>query len=139
MGDLSASFSLSEFLQSQKAAENNIEINPSEQDVVNLQALCVAALQPLRSGAGGLEGVGRLRVTSGLRNTELNRLVGGSKTSQHTLCALRGGAHSAAADVSPVNTDAGVGWQRLLALLHAGAMEVDQAIYYPQESRYHIS
>lgn len=139
MTQLSTNFWLNEFTRSAKAEEHNIEIVPAELDVDNLRGLCLASLQPFRSGGLGLPGVGQLRVTSGLRNTELNKLIRGSRTSQHLLASLRKDAPSAAADVSPANTDHAVGWVRLLALLGAGAMIVDQAIWYPEERRYHIS
>lgn len=87
---LSAHFTLSEFLRSTRAEQ--LHINNSHYDAVqlaNMKALCVYVLEPLRA---------RLRqkfhpeavivITSGFRCPALNAAVGGTKISQH----LRGQA-----------------------------------------------
>ncbi len=74
----SKNFELSEFLISQTAARKGIDMTPSPEVVENLRALTINFLQPLRTLVGG-----PIRITSGYRPLELNREIGGSKTSQH--------------------------------------------------------
>lgn len=76
--NLSAHFSLSEFLYSETAARMGREIEPTAADIQNLTRLCVTVLEPLR------EVLGRpLIITSGLRPLWLNLAIGGSRTSAH--------------------------------------------------------
>tara|TARA_E500000331_G_C17015021_1_gene608122 strand:+ start:238 stop:687 length:450 start_codon:yes stop_codon:yes gene_type:complete len=75
---LSKNFILKEFLVSNVAKRKGIELNPDEKHINNLQSLVINVLQPLRDGLS--EGI---RINSGYRSEELNRAIGGSKTSQH--------------------------------------------------------
>lgn len=71
-------FSLSEFLRSETAARNDIDLNnPPERVVANLTALAVDVLEPIRAKAGPII------ITSGWRPLALNKLVGGSYNSDH--------------------------------------------------------
>lgn len=74
---LSQNFSLNEFLRSQYAARHGIDMTPSDEVKQNLQTLCLTQLQPIRNQ------VGPITVTSGYRPEELNKWIGGSKTSAH--------------------------------------------------------
>lgn len=74
---LSKNFSLDEFLFSQTAARNEIDMKPSKEVIRNLEKLAKTILQPLRTALGPVV------ITSGYRPKELNDLVGGSKYSAH--------------------------------------------------------
>lgn len=76
---LSPHFSLREFTRSALATRHSIDNSPPPHVVENMQRLCVAILEPLRASAGPIT------VSSGYRSPSLNRLAGGSHTSQHTL------------------------------------------------------
>ncbi len=77
MNPLSQNFHLSEFLRSQTAARHDIDMTPTPEVVDNLRRLCTDVLQPLR------DALGPVHITSGYRPPKLNRLIGGSTTSQH--------------------------------------------------------
>lgn len=73
---LTRSFSLAELTVTNQRVPNT----PSNKEIENLRALAVHILQPLR------DFIGRpIIVNSGFRSLQVNRLVGGSATSQHVL------------------------------------------------------
>lgn len=74
---LSEHFSLKELTKSDSAIRLQIDNTPSEQVIANLQALVDNILQPLR------DRFGPITVTSGYRSPDLNKRIGGSKTSHH--------------------------------------------------------
>ena len=76
---------------SHKAVLNKIDNKPCQEHLENLKEL-MEFLDDLRESWGGA-----IRVTSGYRCEELNKLLGGSKTSAH----LRGFA----ADLKPYNNE----------------------------------
>lgn len=75
---LSNNFSLDEFLLSQTAERQGIDMTPSDEVIGNLKTLCETVLQPLRDLVGS-----PLIISSGFRPIELNTRIGGSKTSAH--------------------------------------------------------
>ena len=75
---LSENFSLDEFLRSQVATRNGIDMTPNQMVTDNLQALVTNVMQPIRT-----ELKASVIVTSGFRPTKLNTIIGGSKTSAH--------------------------------------------------------
>jgi Uncharacterized protein conserved in bacteria len=77
---LSKNFYLDEFTRSEAAARHGIVISVDLAGAVffNLRRLCDHVLQPLR------DALGPVTVLSGYRPPEVNRLVGGASTSQHT-------------------------------------------------------
>jgi len=80
---LSPHFRLIEFIKADKYPDNK----PTLQDVVNMAYGCLMLLEPARIA------VGPIIVNSGFRNSRVNRLVGGVRSSQH-LCGQ-------AADIRP--------------------------------------
>ena len=75
---LSPNFDLMEMVVSQEAARRGIPNIPKQSQIDNLQRLCNAILEPLRTKVAR-----PIVVTSGFRSTAVNSLVGGSKTSDH--------------------------------------------------------
>lgn len=73
-------FTLSELTASATAKTKGIDNTPTAQHKANLEALVNNVLDPLRTAYGK-----PIRVTSGYRSYDLNKTVGGSKTSQHAL------------------------------------------------------
>ncbi len=74
---LSKNFALSEITHSNTAKRLGIDNEPTETHLQNMQYLVDNLIQPLR------DAVGPIRVSSGYRNPELNRAIGGSRSSQH--------------------------------------------------------
>lgn len=85
---LSKNFTLEELEFSQTATRHNINNQASLDQILILQQLCEKVLQPIRDYYNL-----PVRITSGFRGVELNRRVGGSKTSEHCISGK-----SAAAD-----------------------------------------
>lgn len=75
---LSPHFSLSEMTRSSNAARAGIENIPDAAATTNLTRLCVDVLEPLRALIGRA-----VVVSSGYRSPAVNKLAGGSATSQH--------------------------------------------------------
>lgn len=71
-------FTISELTKSSTAKRNNIKNVPSKEQETNMIALIENILDPLRTEYGK-----PIIVDSGFRNEQLNKLVNGSKTSQH--------------------------------------------------------
>lgn len=77
---LTPHFMLGEMTASETARRHGIDNSPqSDVQIQNLRNLCVQVLEPLRLHIGG-----PVRISSGYRCPELNRLVGGVADSQHT-------------------------------------------------------
>ncbi len=74
---ISKNFALSEIIHSNTAKRLGIDNEPTETHLQNMQHLVDNLIQPLR------DAVGPIRVSSGYRNPELNRAIGGSRSSQH--------------------------------------------------------
>lgn len=76
---LSPHFTLEEMTRSQTAARRDIANEPDDAAVAALKTLCVEVLEPIRVHFDR-----PVIVTSGYRSPELNRAIGGSRTSQHS-------------------------------------------------------
>lgn len=74
---LSEHFHLSEFTSSQEAVRKGIQNNPSEEEIRNLENLCINVLELVRAEFGPV------RISSGYRCVRLNTAIGGAKSSQH--------------------------------------------------------
>ena len=75
---LSKNFTLEEFLRSQTAERNDIDMTPSQEIIDNLHRLVNGCLQPLRD-----EAEAGIYISSGYRPLALNTRIGGSATSEH--------------------------------------------------------
>lgn len=75
---LTRNIKLSEMVYSKKAIEKDIVNIPDDNSLINLKALAVNVLQPIRDYFGS-----PLVISSGFRSPKLNKLVGGSITSDH--------------------------------------------------------
>lgn len=73
-------FTIRELTKSETAKRKKINNTPTNQQTINLVALVDNILDPLREAYGK-----PIIVTSGFRCRELNKLLGGSKNSQHCL------------------------------------------------------
>ena len=79
--NISKNFTLRELTYSQTAIKNGIPNVPKDPQVLeNLTTLCEKVLEPLREGLGC-----PIKITSGYRSADLNKLVGGAKASQHNV------------------------------------------------------
>jgi len=75
---LSKNFALKEFTESVTAIRNSVDNSPTPEHIRNIQLLVKFVLQPLREALRS-----PIKVTSGYRSESLNKLIGGSKRSQH--------------------------------------------------------
>lgn len=73
-------FTIEEMTKSSTAKANGIDNTPSEEEVLKLQKLIEAVLDPLREWYGK-----PIKVNSGYRCEALNKAIGGAKSSQHML------------------------------------------------------
>ena len=71
-------FTLEELCASSTAKSKGIKNQPGTQELINLTALCVAVLEPLRTWFGR-----EIKIGSGYRCPFLNAAVGGVSNSQH--------------------------------------------------------
>ena len=71
-------FKMSELIHSQTAIAHNVNNMPDINSLDNLLTLIVECLQPIRNKLDK-----PMVITSGYRNDKVNRLVGGSNTSEH--------------------------------------------------------
>ncbi len=78
MRRLSEHFSLEEFTKSQSASRLRIDNTPPEDVIKNLTNLCIHVLEKVRLNYGR-----PVIVNSGYRSPALNKVIGGSRNSQH--------------------------------------------------------
>ena len=76
--ELTKNFTLEEMTRSDYAIRHGIDNSPTREAVMNLKALCVNVLQPLRN-----ELATPIIPSSGYRSLPVNRGVGSADTSQH--------------------------------------------------------
>lgn len=108
---LSKYFTLDEMTASETAARRGIANTPGPDEILALRRLCENILDPLRELAGA-----PIVVSSGFRNPRVNKLVGGSATSQH----LSG----CAADIKCTRLTQ----QELFSLIRKSGLPFDQCI-----------
>lgn len=119
---LSENFSLYEFKVSSSYPEIAEKMEFTELEVVTLQLLCAACLQPIR------DKMGRMKILSGKRSEELNNLIGGSATSDHKTCN--------AADIDPKEFDVEYVYKWIV---EQSNIDYRQVIFYPDQNFIHIS
>lgn len=96
--NLTRNFTFEELCHSDTAVQRGIDNTPGDVKVVeNMTNLCIEVLQPLRDHIGRA-----VKVNSGYRCQELNKVVGGAPNSQH----MKGEA----ADLSISSADEGRQW-----------------------------
>ena len=78
MTPITSHFCLEEFTASATAKAKGIANVPTQQAVVNITALCISVLEPLRKWWGK-----EVKIGSGYRCKVLNQAVGGVYNSQH--------------------------------------------------------
>lgn len=71
--------SLEEVTKSQTAIKNGVSNMPNAEQLERIKLLATKVFDPLREWAGGA-----IKISSGFRSAALNKLVGGSNTSQHS-------------------------------------------------------
>jgi zinc D-Ala-D-Ala carboxypeptidase len=74
---LSKNFVLSEITRSNTAKRLGIDNGPNENHLRSIQRLVTNLIQPMR------DALGPIRISSGYRNPNVNRAIGGSTKSQH--------------------------------------------------------
>ena len=78
MEKISKNITYNEAVHSNTAKRKGIENIPNENQIANMMTIAEMIFQPLRSYVGG-----PIKITSFFRSPELNRAIGGSKSSQH--------------------------------------------------------
>ena len=114
-------FTKKELTYSRTAVENGLLNEPTEKELTALKVLAVQLLEPLRRRLNA-----PIAITSGYRNAEVNRLVGGAVRSQHTA--------GEAADCY-----CAAGSRKLLGIRLASGRAFDQAIVYKKKQILHLS
>lgn len=111
---LSNNFTLEEMCYSSTANARGWQNYPDLKAQENLKKLCTDILQPIRDKYGKA-----IFVNSGYRNPELNRLVGGTQSSQHiTGCA---------ADID--SSDNAKLWDMIVKMIKSNEITVGQLIW----------
>jgi hypothetical protein len=119
-GKISRNFTWEEMTHSETACKHGIGNIPGKEEQQAIEGLVKRVLQPLREAYGG-----PIRISSGYRCRELNRLAGGSPHSQHIT--------GEAADCVAGNA------QHLLGVLLGNDIPFDQAILYKKQNFLHVS
>jgi zinc D-Ala-D-Ala carboxypeptidase len=114
-------FSWEELTSSATASRLGMDNTPSNEQKVNLKALCNMVLDPLRRHLGK-----PVRVTSGFRTEALNKALKGSKTSAHR--------YGLAADIKVTGLDA----HALMEAVMLTDIPFDQAIAYDPSRGGHL-
>ena len=78
MENISKNITYKEAIHSNTAKRLGIDNKPNDEQIANMFTIAEMIFQPLRSYVGG-----PIKITSFFRSTELNRAIGGSKSSQH--------------------------------------------------------
>ena len=99
---LTEHFSLDELIRSTTATTRGICNMPYQAAIDNLQNLCQRVLEPLRQWAGV-----PVKISSGYRCRELNKAVGGVRTSQHTKVRPAGAGSTGSESTVPSTSSSG--------------------------------
>ncbi len=112
---LTDNFSLEEMSFSTMAVRKGIDNVPGKAEALNLEALCFYVLEPIREEMNCA-----IRVYSGYRSVQVNKLVGGALMSQHL--------HGEAADTVAVGMSIEDYYQRIKRMVEQKRLIVDQVI-----------
>lgn len=112
---ISENFNLYEFTDSKTADKKKIDNTPGPSERSNIYTLVNEILQPIRSEFGK-----SIKVNSGFRSKDLNKVVGGSSTSQH----LTGSA----ADITTYDSNDEL-FKLILQMIDDGDIVVGQLIW----------
>lgn len=112
---ISENFNLYEFTDSKTADKKKIDNTPGPSERSNIYTLVNEILQPIRSEFGK-----SIKVNSGFRSKDLNKVVGGSATSQH----LTGSA----ADITTYDSNDDL-FRLILQMIDDGDIVVGQLIW----------
>lgn len=113
---LSKNFTLEELTASLTADNRGIDNTPNYTQFNEIKNLCEQVLQPIRDKYGR-----PIIVTSGYRCSKLNKVVGGSKTSQHLL--------GQAADIKCTRTTKAYLFNLIKQMIANGELKVGQLIW----------
>lgn len=116
---LSKSFTLEEMCYSSTANARGLQNYPDSKAQENLKKLCVDILQPIRDKYGK-----PIYINSGYRNPQLNRVVGGSQSSQHIT--------GSAADIDTNNNREL--WDMIVKMIKSNEITVGQLIWEKGDS-----
>lgn len=121
-------FNVSEFFRSSTAAKNGIKNEPSFDEkatiVRNINLLVDNVLDPVRDMVNA-----PIIITSGYRNPQVNKIVGGADNSQHM--------SGCAADFHVKGYNHSMMYGVFLYIFDT--LEFDQLIYYPSKNIIHVS
>ena len=113
---ISKNFTMEEMVKSNNAKRLGIDNTPSEKETRNIIELVEKVLQPIRNKYGK-----PIYVNSGFRCEELNKAVGGSKTSQHR--------YGSAVDIEANNGNNTKLFYCIKEMIENGEIEVGQLIW----------
>lgn len=113
---ITENFSLEELISSETARKRGINNTPSESIKNSLIKLTEDILQPIRDRYGK-----PIKVTSGYRSPQLNKIIGGAKTSQHM--------YGEAADLKASDGDNRKLFNLILEMIKSGEITVGQCIW----------
>ena len=112
---ITKNFRFSEFTYSAKADKYKIDNTPNEQEAANIVELATKILQPIRDKYGK-----SIRIGSGFRCAKVNKIVGGSTSSQHMT--------GSAADINAYD-DNGILFRIILDMINNNEITVGQLIW----------
>lgn len=122
---LSENFDLKEFTRSDIAKARKIKNKPNTEEVANIRNLVLTVLQPLRDHLKV-----PIKIHSGFRSEEINRLAGGVPDSDHRCLNLK-----AAADI----TAEGISNEKIAATIFELKLPIDQVIVEYDQKVLHVS
>jgi len=114
--NITKNFKFSELIYSNTAIKNKIQNNPTKDDLINMENLCKKILQPIRDKYNK-----PIKVNSCYRCPKLNKLVGGSATSDHMV--------GAAADIKAVDGNNKKLFDLILKMIKSKEIECRQLIW----------
>jgi len=125
--NLSRHFTLAELTHSDTARAHGIANTPTDEHLANMKIYLAPGLEQVREICGGTP----VNVHVAYRNPEVNRLVGGTPTSDHP--------KGFAADIDVPGQTPETTARLIAAAMKAGKIKVDQLIYESGRRTVHVS